>query len=401
MQYVARQPILDSARCLTAFELLFRDSTENRCTAGADADLMSKKTMDTAVLVGLDTLSGGHSVFLNCAHDLVVGGFPTLFPPDLTVIEVLETVEPSPEFVQACWNLKRMGYRIALDDFVPRPGCESLLELADLVKIDLQLTPLADCALLTADYLARKLQLLAEKVETEEEFRTALNLGFTLFQGYLFSKPNVLATANVDGLDPNQLRIFGALSKPRLNLREIEGIIKADPGLCYRLLRFLNSPAFYFQSEIRSVLHALVLLGEEEVRKWLLLVCAVLSGTKAHKRHLMITALVRARFLELIAKEARLPRSPLFILGMLSSMDAVLDIPLPVIAEQVAVSTEVRSALMGTPGRLRELIELALAYESADWESCDEIGRKWRIPAKTIARAYLEAVGWAKQVSEI
>jgi len=398
MQYVARQPILDSHRCLTAFELLFRNSHENRCPP-SDPDVASKKTMDTALLVGLDTLSGGHDVFLNCADDLILSGLPTLFPPGITVIEVLESVQPTPSILDACREFKRLGYRIALDDFVPQPGLEPLIELADVIKIDVRSTSPADCAAIASKYLATNHQLLAEKVETKEEFQRAATMGFTRFQGYFFSKPTILSTARIDGLDSNQFRMLRMLGKAQLDLVEVEAVVKSDPALCYRLLRLLNSSVFYFQSEIRSVLHALMLLGEAEVRKWLLLVCAVVGGMKAQKRHLLITALVRARFLELIAPEAQLSRSALFILGMLSLMDALLDVPITAIADQVAVSTEVRSALAGAPSPLRRCLDLALAYEGADWILCEEIRKEWRIPPGVVSRAYVDALGWAKEVS--
>jgi EAL and modified HD-GYP domain-containing signal transduction protein len=398
MQYVARQAILDADRSLIAYELLFRDSTENRCPPG-DPDIASRKTIDTAVLMGLETLSDGHRIFLNCTENLLLDGLPTLFPPEVTVVEVLESVRPTRQLVDACHKLKEGGYRIALDDFIEQPGYEPLIELADVIKIDVRLTPVEHWPALAAKYL-RGRQLLAEKVEREEEFACAKAIGFSLFQGYLFSRPSILSTSSIDGLDANHVRILRTLASPQLNLLEVESIIKSDPALCYRLLRFLNSPAFYLQDEIRSVLHALELLGEVEIRKWMLLVCALGAGAAASKKPLLEMALIRARFAESLAPKMGLSSSELFLLGILSLMHAILDLSVESLVELVAVSRDIRAALLGTSNTLRNGFDLVLAYEAADWNSCEEIRNKWQIPARFISDSYLEAIHWARQLTE-
>ncbi|MGE5109530.1 MAG: EAL and HDOD domain-containing protein [Acidobacteriaceae bacterium] len=398
MQYVARQPILDAKCSLRAYELLFRDSPENRCIA-QNADFASKKTVDTAVLFGLDTLSDGHSVFLNCTHDFIVDGLPTLFPSETTVIEILESARPTAELVRAAKRLRQSGYRIALDDFAPQPGYEALIGIADIIKIDFRQSSREECAAFVARY-GNGRDMLAEKLETEEEFRFALDLGYSLFQGYFFSRPQVLCTKDVEGLDANQLRILQILAKPRLDFVEIEKIIKSDPALCYRLLRFLNSPAFYLHSEIRSILHALTLLGEEEVRKWLM-VATVVLGLQAKNPQLLSTMLVRARFAELVAPAAGLPGASMFIVGMLSLMDAVLGIPKAMLADRVAVADDIRAALKGEGNLLERCLELVTAFERADWNRLEEIRRAWHISSETLPRSYLEAVQWTKRATEI
>lgn len=181
MQYIARQPIFESNEAVHGYELLFRSSEENRYN-GSEPDVATKMTMDTAVLVGLDVLSGGHSIFLNCTHDLIVEGYPTLFPPELTVVEVLETAVPDTELISACGRLKQAGYRIALDDFVDDPRCQPLVELADVIKVDFRSTSPAECARLIGQYGNKKTQMLAEKIETYEEFEAAARLGYSLFK---------------------------------------------------------------------------------------------------------------------------------------------------------------------------------------------------------------------------
>jgi c-di-GMP phosphodiesterase len=395
-RYVARQPIVDTQRELAGFELLFRDSTENRASV-RDDEIASKNTVDAAVLLGLETLSAGYRVFLNCSENFLIDGFPTLFPPELTMVEVLETVRPTSAVVRACRELKRLGYGIALDDFVAQPGYDALVEVADLIKVDVQATSPKECVSISQKYLPMGRQLLAEKVETEEEFQTTAKLGFSLFQGYLLSKPSVLAAVSLDGLEINRDRVLRLLAKPHLDLVETANIIKSDPALCYRLLKFLKSPAFYLQSEIRSILQAVTLLGAAEMRKWLLLVCSV-GEVKPRQRAALTAALVRGRFVELIAAEAHLPASEPFLIGLLSAFDSVLGVPLATIVAQIAISDEICAALLDTRSPLHRCLELARAYEKADWATC-EIKEHGLVPTHILGRTYREATRWAAELS--
>jgi EAL and modified HD-GYP domain-containing signal transduction protein len=185
-----------------------------------------------------------------------------------------------------------------------------------------------------------------------------------------------------------------------LNLLEVESIVKSDPALCYRLLRFLNSASFYLRDEIHSVLHALALLGEIEIRKWMLLVCALGAGGRPKKRHLLEAALIRARFGESLAPKMYLSSSSLFILGILSLLPAILDLSLESFVELLTISTDLRAALIGTSNPLRTGFDLVLAYEAADWNRCEEIRSKWQIPASFLSDSYLEAIHWARQLTE-
>jgi c-di-GMP-related signal transduction protein len=316
------------------------------------------------------------------------------------VVEILESVRPTPPLIDACQSLKCGGYHIALDDFIEQPGYEPLIELADVIKIDVRVTPEEHWPALAAKYLRGRRQLLAEKVETEEEFAGAKAVGFTLFQGYLFSKPSILSTSSIEGLDANYVRILRTLASPHLNLLEVESIIKSDPALCYRLLRFLNSPAFYLQDEIRSVLHALALLGEVEIRKWMLLVCALGAGAGTTKKHLLETALIRARFAESLAPKMGLSSSALFLLGILSLMHAILDLSVEALVDLIAVSSDVKAALLGRSNTLRKGFELVLTYEAADWNRCEAIRNQCQIQARFLSDSYVEAIRWARQLTE-
>jgi c-di-GMP-related signal transduction protein len=396
MLYIARQPIFDRHRKTQAYELLFRANEENRYS-GADPEFASKSTMDTAVLVGLDVLSDGHDIFLNCTHDLIVGGYPSLFPPGLTVIEVLESVEPTLQVIAACKELKNSGYRLALDDFVDHPRFAPLVELADIIKVDFRQSTPADRKQLVLRY-GKGRKMLAEKVETQEEFALAADGGFELFQGYFFCRPNMISTRKLPTISDQCFRVFTVLGRKELDLLEVEKFIKSEPALCYRLLTYLNSPAFYLQTEIRSILQALTLLGEKELRKWLLLVCTVIAGSSKNSE-LVTSALIRARFAELLAPYASLPGASLFIVSLLSLMDAILETPLQVLLNHIAIPDDIHDALLGVPNDLRRCHDLVVAYESGDWTTCESLRRELRIHEAHLRRAYLDAVQWARQIS--
>lgn len=398
MRFIARQAIFDLERRVQAYELLFRRSAENRYT-GADPDLASQQTFDTAVLLGLDVLSDGYNIFLNCPHDFIVQGFPTLFPADFTVIEVLETVEPDESVMQALQQMKRAGYRIALDDFVEHPKVAPLVELADFIKLDFRTTPPALRRDLAQRYGSGSRQLLAEKVETEEEFSEAAQLGFSLFQGYLLGKPDMLSTPKVPVLVDTHRRIQRVLSSSTLDLIAIEQLIKSEPALCYRLLRYLKSPGFYLQTEVESILHVLALLGEDELRKWLMLMSAVVAAAGEPKPGLIAAALAHARFAELLAPYASAPGSSLFLTSLFSHMERLVQRPLPVILEEVVLPEQVHDALAGEVNPLEQCNELVMACERGDTIRCDALRKRFRIPASELRATYQEALLWAGRIT--
>jgi len=258
--FVARQPIFDRHQKVFGYELLFREGLENFFSSN-DVEAACRHTLDSSFLLGLDNLCGGTHIFINSTRDVLLQGYVRLLPPALTVIEILETVAPDPDIQRACTQLKEAGYSIALDDFVPGDSREPLTELADIIKLDLIATPRARWKHMAERYAARDICMLAEKVETPEEFQATRQMEFTYFQGYFFQKPVVLSTGEVPPCQLNYLRMLEAAHRPVLDWRKLEELIKQEASLCYRLLRYLNSAAFGFVNEIRSVRHALSMLG--------------------------------------------------------------------------------------------------------------------------------------------
>jgi c-di-GMP-related signal transduction protein len=396
-QFVARQPILTADEKVFGYELLFRDGVEDFFSA-SDADAASRSALNTSVLLGLDVLCDGRRAFVNCTRDVLLKDYITLLPSGQTVVEILETVPPDDLVVAACRRLKEAGYMIALDDFGINDHRESLTDLADIIKVDLRATSEADASAMVKRYGPWRCRMLAEKVETREEFIATKKAGFLYFQGYFFRRPETLTAHEIPANRLNYLRMLKAVSQPELDVREIENLVKSEASLCYRLLRYLNSAAFGFGSEIHSVRHALSILGEREVRRWIRLVASLGAGQNK-PTDLVLTALVRARFCELLSPLIQHGDSDLFLMGMLSMVDTLLEIPMRQVLDNVPVDQECKAVLLGLPSSLRPVYQLMLARESGEWKVVSEISNQLHLKESDVAEAYWHAMQWARQVS--
>src|SRR5579863_6863165 len=272
-EFVARQPIFTNQEQVYGYELLFRSSLVNAFDI-ADGEGASRTVADHLMTLG-KTLTDGRPAFINCPDDFLVKDYAMLLPPNETVIEVLETVKAVPEVVAACRRLKQAGYQIALDDFLPNPDSLAFVELADIIKVDFLATSPAVREEMVREFAPKGVQLLAEKVETREDFRHACGLGYKYFQGDFFCRPQVIASKRIPASKLNYLRIMNLVSRPELDLVALEEVISSEVSLCFKLLRYMNSALFGFWSEIRSVRHALALLGQNEVRKLVSLAAAI------------------------------------------------------------------------------------------------------------------------------
>ena len=396
--FFARQPILTGDEKVFGYELLFRGPLEN-CLGIANPTAATRSILDSSMLIGFDILCDGRRAFINCTRDILLKEYVTLLPPTQTVVEVLETVPPDDQVVAACRQLKLAGYWIALDDFVEGDPREPLTYLADIIKVDIRVTSPQQSAALVKRYTPEACRMLAEKVETREEFVAAKEAGFYYFQGYFFRRPELMAARTIPTNQVNVLRLLQAASSPELDPKKIENVIKSEASFCYRLLRYLNSSIFGFSHEIQSVRHALSLLGEDEVRRWLRLV-AMMGAGRNKTSDLVLSALVRARFCELLASTSQHGGSDLFLMGLLSLMDAILEMPMASLLESIALSQETKAVLLGEANRLRPLYLLVLALESGDWQNSSTLAKQLHISEKEVAEKYWQAMQWARQVKE-
>jgi EAL and modified HD-GYP domain-containing signal transduction protein len=393
---VARQPILTSKDQVFGYELLFRDGVED-FFRNSDQDAASRSTLDTSMLMGLDVLCDGRHAFVNCTTDTLLKGYVTLLPPSQVVVEILESVPVDDLVKAACVRLKEGGYTIALDDFVANDPRAELVEFADIIKVDLKQTPAAEQAALIKRYGSR-CRMLAEKVETHKEFSACQKAGFSYFQGYFFRRPELLQAREIPKNRVNYLRLLQAISQVEIDPREIEDIIKGEASLCYRLLRYLNSAAFSFASEIHSVRHGLAILGEREVRRWVRLV-ATLGAAQNKPSDLVLSALVRARYCELLAPKIPHGESDLFLVGLLSLMDAILEIPMGVVLDGISLDRETRAVLLGQKSPLDPVYQLMLSHELADWPKLSALCAQLRLPESLVTECHWKAMQWAREMT--
>jgi len=396
-RFVARQVVLTAEEKVFGYELLFRNGVDEYFR-NPDPDAASRSTLSTSMLLGLDVLCDGRRAFINCTREVLLKEYVTLLPSTQTVVEILETVPADDLVLAACQRLKEAGYMIALDDFAVADPRERLTDVADIIKVDLRSTPLDKAVELVRQYGPWRCRMLAEKVETREEFLAAKKAGFVYFQGYFFRRPETMTAREIPANQANYLRMWQAVSRPELDVNEVEAVIKHEASLCYRLLRYLNSPVFGFSNEIHSVRHALAMLGEREVRRWVRLV-ATLSAAQEAPSELVLSALVRARFCELLSPKIQHGESDLFLMGLLSLMDAILKIPMNRVLESVPVDQETKSLLLGGASRLRPFYQLMLAQESGEWQSIGELARQLHLEESHVAETYWEAVRWAQQIN--
>jgi EAL and modified HD-GYP domain-containing signal transduction protein len=394
--FVARQPILDVDQRVCAYELLFRAGLDDRSCPGMNLNDVSRQIMhDTFMTVGVDKLLSGRPAFVNFTADDLLSGWVHALPSDSVVIELLETIEVTDAVVDACRVLKQQGFRIGLDDFVYQKQWDPLLEMADIIKVSFRDTLPEERRRLASWLGQRGLQLLAEQVETRDEYDEAVELGYSYFQGYFLFRPETVAGRELKGFKVSSVRLLQAIAKPDLPRDVVEDLIKRDASLSHKLLRYLNSACFAFCDSVESIQHALALLGDDNLRRWISVIG--LGGIGQDKpQELMVTSAVRGRFCEALAPLVGLElRGPeLFLLGMLSLLDTLLDRPMHEALEPLHLSPDLNHALLGGASELRDVLDLVVAYERADWRTVAG-ARRINGAERELPQHYLAAVEWA------
>jgi c-di-GMP-related signal transduction protein len=399
LKFIARQPIFDARENVFGYELLFRSGLDNyfKCS---DPDYASSRVIvDSYLLFGLETLISKHRAFINFTRDLLLRKYATLLPKQQIIVEILENIEPDEEVLKACKTLKEAGYRLALDDYIFESKLAPFFDYVDLVKVDIQQVSLEESKDLARFLISSGVTLLAEKVETREQFKAAQAIGYKYFQGYFFGQPEILSKHEIPGSKLNYLWLIQAINETDPDYGKIEDVIKREPTLTFKLLRYLNSTIFGFSKQIHSIRHALALLGLKEVRKLISIVSMSAMGSDKPPI-LLSTLLSRAKFCESIAPQVRLSDKSLdlFLMGLLSMIDTVLNAPLPEILKQISVSDEVKSALLNNTGPLRPVYDLAVAAEKGQWLEVSRISTALGMQEDGVIENYLSAIQWGNQV---
>jgi c-di-GMP-related signal transduction protein len=399
--FIARHPILDLQQKVYGYELLFRAGLENVFTSTEPNQASAKVMIDGTLILSMEAISDGKLAFINITRDILLNDYISLLPRGLTAVEIPETIEPDPEVINACGRLKEAGHMLVLDDFVYAEQYADLMKLADIVKVDFLSTSAEERRQVLSRITAPNVRFMAENVETHEVFKQAISLGYTYFQGDFFSKPVIISSRDVPGFKLNYLHMLQELQWPDLNFPRLEGIVKRDMALSFKLLRYINSAYFGLGNKVSSIMHAILLLGPRQFRQWAsLLVMASMGSDKPDE--LVVRALIRGRFCESLAPILGMKQrsQELFLLGMFSVIDAILGRPLEEILKDLPLSDEIKDALSGKPNPLRAVFDYALAYEKGDWDGLSAKADALGLDESGIPAVYLAAVHWAKRSFE-
>ena len=394
--YVARQPIFKTNKRVYAYELLFRDSLTN-IFPDIDGDSATSKVLfDSFLTIGIEKITGRKKAFINFTEDMLIEKAPLMFSKDKIVVEILEDVKPGLEVLNACRDITRDGYMVAMDDFDYRPELEPLISISNLIKIDFRSTPYKAIQENVKRLSRYDVHLLAEKIETYEEFSKALEMGFTYFQGYFFCKPEVIKGKDISASDLNILNIMVEANKEEIDFQILERLIGRDVAISYKLLRYINSAYFKRVRKISSIKQAISLLGERRIRRFLSIIAmADLSHEKPNE--LFRRSVIRARLCEMIGEtvHSSVPASELFVVGLFSLIDAILDDSMENIMKRLPLSREIKDVLLYNSGELKKYLTLAISYESGNWERMPEAAAAVEINEEKLPTCYLDSIKWA------
>ena len=398
---IARQPILTADETVVGYELFFREGREERRFT-SDGESATSAIIETLNLIGLGVLCDGRLAFINCTHQSLMTENFALLPANQVVIEIEDTAAANDAAVRACQQLKRGGFSIALDNFAPDDPREALVPYANYLKVDITRVPAIESAALVERYASETCRVMAHKVETRQQFFTAQKNGFQRFQGYFFRHPENLRVRHIPANHATSLRLLSVVSASEVDFVEVETLIKHEPALCYRLLRHLNSPLLGLASPVLSVRNALNLLGEKESIRWIRMATTLGMG-QDKPSDLVLSSLVRARFCELIAPRVEHGKSDLFLLGMLSLIDAILALPIGMVVEELCLDPAIKAQLLaaktGSKTPLSPIYDLMLAREAGDWGRVTQLGKQLNLSLSFVAETSNAAMRWAYEIT--
>ncbi|BBD09749.1 EAL and HDOD domain-containing protein [Desulfovibrio ferrophilus] len=405
--FVARQPIFDDQQDVWGYELLFRASAEAGGANVADGDLATAKVIADGFVLASDGMSTGQRALVNFPQNLILDQFAYALPSDIAVIEILEDVRPEPEVLEALQGLKDSGYTLAMDDFMGETELMPFVEMADILKVDI-LGILGPEGIAHADKLRKVMadlgstncRLLAEKVEDLEVFSLCKELGFTLFQGYFFAKPEIIPGKKISSNEIAKIQLLKELGAPDFDVNRLSKIIQLDPSLSYRLFRYINSAGMGVSQKVESVTRAITLLGQRQLSQWLrVVIMSDLAPTKKGQE-VAFMSVQRGRFLELLAQQCPSGQKPetLFLLGLFSLLDAMLGQTMDEVLKHVPLDKAMEDALKGGESEFRFCLDLTKAYEYGDWEAVERMIAPHGITQPQAAPLYTEAMAWTQNI---
>ena len=392
--YVARQPIFDRKMNVLGYELLYRRGMNNLYEGSDDNQATAELISNSYLNMHFSELTDGTKGFINFSEKMLIEQIPLILPKELTVVEILERVEITDELIEACKKISDKGYTIALDDYIFDESSLPLLEIADIIKVEFPFVEHEIQRKLISKYKNR-IKFLAEKVETREEYKLALDMGYDYFQGYLFSKPVIIKSKEVDNLNVNLILILEMLNQKEPDFQKMAEVIQSDLGLVYKLLKLANSALLGTRNKIISIKHALVQLGIIEISKWIY-VLLLRDVQTVENKELIKTCLIRAKLMELLAIDIGMRNKKLdyFLTGMFSSIDVLTNRDMKEILDELPLSDDVKDALLGKCNEIREMLDMILNYENLRWMEMESKLTDTDISQEKFMNRYIEALTW-------
>ncbi|GAB0108931.1 EAL and HDOD domain-containing protein [Pseudoalteromonas distincta] len=394
--FVARQAIFNRRQNVVAYELLFRDSPKNYFPGIAEGKATARLIMENQLNLGTRHITSGKKALINIGPESLKLDLCAFLPCQDVVIELLETIEPNDANYELCRELFHSNYKLALDDFVYKPQWDRFLKLVKLVKFDITITPLSEIIPIVQKLQKyKKIKLLAEKLETKEDFKLAYEMGFDYFQGYFFARPTMIKQTDINYNYGLVVAIYTEIMKQNPDLKVVAGLFELDAALAYKLLRLINSGVFPIQNNIPSLKQALVYLGHERLKKFVSLIVTAHTADKK-PAELMQLCVVRARFCELIAKQIAKPQvGEAFLTGLFSLLDAILDQPMSFLVEKLPFPDDIKAALLDEKNTLYYILNIVKAYETGSWWALEQAVILINLDSKVLPNLYQQAVDWA------
>lgn len=389
--FVGRQPIYNGQLGLYGYELLFRNNLENKADVLDGNQATSQVMTQTFLEIGLEHLVGHHKAFFNLTQAFITGSLPVPFSKKQVVLEVLENIPATVETIEGLHNLKKQGYTIALDDFVLTTQIHPFVELADIIKVDI----LQDASFgkkQIRDLHYKGIKLLAEKIETKQQFEACRQLDFDFYQGYFLSRPQIVQGKHIPENKNLLLYLLARLQDPDIEFGELQELIKRDPALSFKLLRYINSPAVGLASAVQSIQQAITIIGLDALKRWVTLIVVATVADKTGE--LIRIALTRAKMCELLGVAiGKSDQDIYFTVGLFSALDTMLDVPLEQVLKSLPFSGRINDALLKHVGIEGEVLQCVLSYELSDWQNV----KCGALSVDAINQIYVQAITWSDE----
>ena len=399
--FVARQPIFDRNQNIWGYELLFRHSGQAGTAQVTDPDVATAKVIADGFSLALTGLPPGRRTLINFPQNLILRGTAYALPKDICVVEILETVQATPQIVEACRRIKEAGYVLALDDFVGQGGFEEILKLADIVKVEILGQPAPHIIKISQALKKSGIKLLAEKIEDQKAYQLTKSLGYEYFQGYFFSKPEIIPGRKISANQISKMRLLQALTREDVETKELAKIIEGDLSLSYRILRFMNSAAFGLAKKLTSVEQAVSLLGRRPLKQWIMVVSLSDLAPTPRAEELSFQSIQRGRFLETLVgamPKPMMPKDTAFLLGLFSKLDALLNQPMQQILGDLPLEDDIKSALVGQQNPARKLLNFLESVEVGAWDATTEALAAYGVNQADAAVLYAKSTSWTQKI---